>query len=77
MIGYFRRPWNSISDELLVGGANIGAITKQFMIITATSASGSEAGLFIHLAGYRLEFPREGGSHGAAANAEGHLAVWK
>jgi hypothetical protein len=39
MIRCFRRRWNRISDEPLVGGASIGAITKQFMIITATSAS--------------------------------------
>jgi len=41
MIGCFRRRCNTISDELLVGGANIGAITKRFSRITATSASGN------------------------------------
>ena len=57
MIGCLRRRWNRISDELVVEGANIGAITKRFMIITATSASGngSVRWALFHLVGYRPE----------------------
>ena len=58
------------------GGVNIGAITKRFMIITATSGTGRLRALF-HLAGYRSDAPREGDIKVPQVNAERHRALWR
>ena len=81
MIGCFRRRWNRIFDELLVGGANvgganIGAITKRFMIITATSASGNGSlGSFLPR-GVSAGIPREGHLK-ALQPMQRQLALWR
>jgi len=76
MIGCFRRRWNRIFDELLVGGANIGAITKRFMIITATSASGNVSlGSFLPR-GVSAGIPREGHLK-APQPMQRQLALWR